>query len=113
MFQSHGFQFFTTAWYRIPEAIKDDENRDVYRYLGYGEFEVAKSIGGHTLNFKTPIGSRHLSIDLKYSYPWKENLRWYLSVQTGHGHSLIEYNRSTQRFGIGFVLDSFIDRSIH
>ncbi|MEA9358418.1 phospholipase A [Bacteriovorax sp. PP10] len=111
-FQNHGFQIFTTAWYRIPETVKDDENRDIYRYMGYGELEIAKSFGGHTVNLKTPIGSRHLSVDFKYSYPWKDNLRWYASVQTGYGHSLIEYNRSTQRFGVGFVLDSFIDRSI-
>lgn len=110
--QSHGFQFFTTFWYRIPEKTSVDENSDIHKFMGFGEFEVAKSFGGHTLNLKTPIGARHVSFDLKYSYPWKENLRWYASIQTGYGHSLIEYNRSTQRFGLGFVLDSFIDRSI-
>jgi phospholipase A1 len=110
--QSHGFQVFATAWYRIPETTKEDENKDIYKYMGYGELEIAKSFGRHTVTLKTPLASRHLSADLKYSFPWKENLRWYVSVQTGYGHSLIEYNRSTQRFGVGFVLDSFIDRSI-
>lgn len=110
--QNQGFQIFTTLWYRIPETVKEDDNRDIYKYMGYGEFEITKSFGKHTVTFKTPLASRHFSTDFKYSYPWKENLRWYASVETGYGHSLIEYNRSTQRFGVGVVLDSFIDRSI-
>jgi phospholipase A1 len=110
--QSHGFLFFISGWYRLPETIKEDDNRDIYEYMGYGELEIAKSFGKHTLSFKTPIAARKISTDIKYSYPWKENLRWYLSMQSGYGHSLIEYNRSTQRYGVGIVLDSFIDKTI-
>ncbi len=110
LLQNSGFQVFTSAWYRIPEKKNEDENRDIYKYMGFGELEISKSLGKHTLTFKTPIAARHVSLDFKYSYPWKENLRWYVSVETGYAHSLIEYNYSTRRYGIGFVLDSFIDR---
>jgi phospholipase A1 len=109
-FQNTGYQFFTTLWYRIPESSNTDENKNIYKYLGYGKFEISKSFGLHTISLKTPIAATHFTLDFKYSYPWKENVRWYASFETGYGNSLIEYNRYSQRFGLGLVLDSFIDR---
>lgn len=35
-------------------------------------------------------------------------LRWYLSYQSGYGHSLIEYDRQTQRVGVEITLEHFI-----
>ncbi len=110
--QSLGFKFIATGWYRLPEKRSEDENRDIHDYMGYGELEIAKNLGKHTLTLKAPLVARHFSADFKYSYPWKDNLRWYLSFQSGYGHSLIEYNRQTQRYGAGIVLDSFIDKII-
>jgi len=110
--QSMGFKFIATGWYRIPDKKDEDENRDIYDFMGYGELEIAKNLGKHTLTLKTPLVARHFSADFKYSYPWKDNLRWYLSMQSGYGHSLIEYNRQTQRYGVGVVLDSFLDKII-
>ncbi len=110
--QSMGLKFIVSGWYRIPDKKKEDENSDIYDYMGYGELEIAKNVGKHTLTLKTPIVARHFSADFKYSYPWKDNLRWYLSMQSGYGHSLIEYNRQTQRYGFGVVLDSFMDKII-
>lgn len=110
--QSLGFKFLATGWYRLPEKRAEDENRDIYDYMGYGELEIVKNLGAHTLSLKTPLIARHFSLDFKYSYPWKDNLRWYLSMQSGYGHSLIEYNRQTERYGVGIVLDSFMDKII-
>lgn len=110
--QSMGFKFIASGWYRLPEKRRDDENRNIYDYMGYGELEVVKNLSKHTLALKFPLVARHFSADFKYSYPWKDNLRWYLSYQSGYGHSLIEYNRYTQRYGAGIVLDSFIDKII-
>lgn len=110
--QNSGFKFVITGWYRIPENKDKDENRNIYKYKGYGELEIVKNLGKHTLTLKTPIMASNFSADLKYSYPWKDNLRWYVSYQNGYGHSLIEYDRYTKRYGVGIVLDSFMDRSI-
>ncbi len=110
--QGYGFKFIATGWYRIPEKRNEDENRKIQEFMGYGRLEIIKNLGKHTLSLKVPLAARYLSTDLKYSYPWKDNLRWYLSVQSGYGHSLIEYNRYTQRYGAGVVLDSFIDKII-
>lgn len=109
-FQNQGFMVFLTGWYRLPEKSDQDDNRDIYNYMGLGELEINKSFGKHTLSYKAPLLAHHFSSDLKYSYPWKDRLRWYLSFQAGYGHSLIEYDRPTQRYGIGITLDSFINR---
>lgn len=103
------FTFIVMGWYRIPESKKDDDNPDIYNYMGLGSLEVARNFGDHTIHLKTPLLSHHLSLDIKYSYPWQEGLRWYASYQSGYGHSLIEYDRPTQRFGVGVTLENLFD----
>ena len=102
------FTLMLSAWYRIPEKRRDDENPSIYRYMGHGDVELFRSFGGHSLHLKTPLLSRYLSVDIKYSYPLDEGLRWYVSYQSGYGHSLIEYNHQTQRLGVGFTLDNLM-----
>lgn len=103
------FMLNLTAWYRMPEARDQDDNHDIYNYMGIGEAEIIKTIGKHTFNIKTPIGSHHLSTDIKYSIPWKDRLRWFFRFQGGYGHSLIEYDRPVQRYGVGIILEEFYD----
>lgn len=107
---TRNFTFVVMGWYRIPERKDDDENRDITDYMGLGSLEIARNFGKHTLHFKTPLFSRHLSVDLKYSFPFQEGLRWYASYESGYGHSMIEYNKPTQRFGIGVTLESLFDK---
>lgn len=102
------FYMVLTGWVRLPSGSTDD-NKDIFNYMGIGEVEIAKTFGKHTLSFKSLILSRHFSADIKYTYPWKESLLWYASFQSGYGHSLIEYNRYTQRIGVGITLESFLD----
>lgn len=107
--QNSGFAIHLSGWYRLPESREKDENPDIYRYRGYGELELNKSIGNHTFSYKTPLFAKHFSNAFKYSYPMTDRLRWFVSAELGYGHSLIEYNRKTQRFGAGLILDSLIN----
>jgi phospholipase A1 len=109
VFQSHGFLISLRGWYRLPESKDVDDNPDIYNYMGLGEIEIYKSLGKHTFSLKAPLFSHHLSSDIKYSFPWKDRLRWYVSVQQGYGHSMIEYDHPTQRYGVGIILDSFVN----
>ena len=109
--QHSGFMFFVTGWYRLPEKRDQDDNPDIYNYMGLGELEIMKSFGKHTVSYKTPLLSHHFSSDFKYSYPWKDRFRWYVSAQMGYGHSMIEYDRPTQRFGVGVILDSMFNHA--
>lgn len=108
--QSDYFVMILSAWWRIPEEKDNDDNPDIENYYGYGDLEVLKSFGKHVIHAKVALAS-HGSLDLKYSYPWRERLRWFVSAQTGYAHSLIEYDRPTQRIGIGFTVDTLLDPS--
>lgn len=110
-FQNQGYMMFLSFWYRLPESSGQDDNRDIYDFMGYGDFEIHKSFGLHSLSFKAPLFSKYYSSELRYSYPWKDRLRWFVSFQVGYGHSLIEYNHSVERYGIGIVLDSFTNKT--
>ncbi|MBL7671538.1 MAG: phospholipase A [Bdellovibrionaceae bacterium] len=107
--RNHDFVFLMTGWIRIPEA--EDQNPDIVKYMGVGELEVYRSFGKHTLTAKVPLFSKNFSLDLKYSYPWKDRLRWFVSIQSGYGHSLIEHDVRTERYGAGIILDSFFNGS--
>lgn len=98
-----------TGWYRVPESKDIDDNRDIYKYMGFGEIELLKSIGKHTLSYKAPLFSHHFSSEVKYSYPWRDRLRWFIRFQGGYGHSLIEYNKPVQRYGLGISIEEFFD----
>lgn len=107
-FQHNYFNMVLSGWYRLPEKKEVDDNRGIVDYMGYGELELIKNFGVHRAYFKMPILAEHFSYDVKYSYPIEKGLRWYFSFQKGYGHSLIEYNRSTERLGGGFMLENFI-----
>lgn len=99
-----------TAWLRLPESTKDDDNPGIIDYMGVGQVEFIKNFGRHTLKFQAPIQFSHVSIDVKYTYPWREHLRWMASFEYGYAHSLIEYDRSVTRFAVGIALENFWDK---
>jgi phospholipase A1/A2 len=98
-----------STWYRVPDKEKKDSNPYIHKYMGYGEAEFIKVIGKHSLNIATPLGAEKFGISVKYSYPWKDSFRWLVSFDGGYGRSLIEYNESVQRFGVGITLENFLD----
>lgn len=111
LFQNSGYMLFFTGWIRLPEKSNEDDNSDILKYMGHGSFELYKTFGKHSLSLQLPLGAQYRSFDFKYSYPSKDRFRWFLSIQSGYGLSLIEYNRPTERYGIGISLDSFMNQS--
>lgn len=106
--EGYGVRALVSAWYRLEDKKEQDDNPDIYKYMGYGELEFFKSFEKHSFQFKMPIMARHQSFEFNYSRPMSEGVRWFASYQSGYGHSLIEYNRFTQRFGLGFLLDNIL-----
>lgn len=102
------FSLSLALWARIP-SDRNDDNPRTKRYLGIGELELQKSFGRLTLETRAPI-SRRSGVELAVSYPWRENMRWFVSGHYGYGQSLIEYDRSTKRVGVGIALDNFMDK---
>lgn len=98
-----------TIWYRIPDNPEKDDNSNIYRYYGYGELTLQKSLGAHTIDLKVPFSERP-GLEINYSYPWKDYGRFFVNLRQGYAHSLIEYDKEIQRIGVGITLESYSDK---
>ena len=107
--------YYLKTWYRIPEDEKEDpldptgdDNPDIEDYYGRMEFGYGRKIGDfkvlallrNNLDFDENRGS----IQLDFTYPISDRYEVLLQYFNGYGDSLIDYNRSQERIGIGFQL---------
>lgn len=115
-FQAKGaYLAYLKFWYRIPEGAPSsptnqsgDDNPDIEHYLGYGEFDFSRQLGGNQLlsgvirgNPRTDRGA----VQLTWSIPSKEGwVFWGVSVFHGYGESLILYNEEITRLMVGVLL---------
>ncbi|MFT4046241.1 MAG: phospholipase A [Solimonas sp.] len=102
-------------WYRIPEDkkktpddAKGDDNPDIEHYYGYGELRLQQRLfhDDHLLALMlrgNPDTGRG-AVELNYSVPFGDYLYWNVYVFNGYGDSLIDYNRSVTRIGLGVML---------
>jgi len=101
-------------WYRIKEDFKDDDNPDITDYLGHYELRGAYKMGRHVFSAMSrnniESGFSKGAVELSWSFPlWNfPYMKGYVQYFNGYGESLIDYNRSTNRIGIGFVLTDFL-----
>lgn len=103
-------------WYRIPEDDdradddpKRDDNPDIYRYYGYGELRAQQLLFGESRHMAALMVRGNPStgkgaVELNYSIPFADYAYWNVYFWNGYGESLADYNRSTTRFGVGFML---------
>ncbi|PIE71551.1 MAG: phospholipase [Deltaproteobacteria bacterium] len=108
-------------WYRIPEARKDsptdpagDDNPDIDAYLGNGDLLfIFKPRVDHTvsLQVRNNLRSGHENrgaVQLTWSFPLHHRLKGYVMYFNGYGESLIDYNDSVNRLGIGVSLTDWL-----
>lgn len=111
--------FVTKAWWRIPEnkkkhvgAVMGDDNPEIIHFMGNVEVTGIYAFKQHrvtvkirdNLNFSDNKGA----LNLTYSYPLMNNLRFYVQYFNGYGESLIDYNHRNQRIGIGFSINDLL-----
>ena len=107
--------YYLKTWYRIPEDEKEDlsdptgdDNPDIQDYYGRIELGYGRKIGAfkmmallrNNLDFDENRGS----IQLDFTYPISDRYELLLQYFNGYGDSLIDYNRSQERIGVGFQL---------
>lgn len=104
------------VWYRIPEDPKrtqddpkGDDNPDIERYYGYGElrlqrklFDDDKHMAALMLRGNPSTGKG--ALQLTYSIPFGDYAFWAFNLWHGYGESMIDYNHSITRVGIGVML---------
>lgn len=105
--------YYLKTWYRVPEDEKDDpldasgdDNPDIEDFYGRFEFGYGRKIGAfkmlalvrNNLDFDENRGSFQLDM----TYPISDRYEVLVQYFNGYGDSLIDYNRSQERIGIGF-----------
>lgn len=109
-FQIDGFIISPRVWYRIPESKLTDDNPDIDHYLGYGDLQLIYPWKTHTFkllarnNFKFDSENKG-AVQFDWTFPtWEQNLFGYIQLYSGYSESLIDYNKRSDRIGIGFAL---------
>lgn len=102
-------------WFRIPESSEDDDNPDIEEYLGYGEFRAIYRAGDNTFglmlrnNLKTNDDNRGaVQIDWSFPLPGTDRIKGFVQYFNGYGECLLDYNASSSRLGLGFLLTDFL-----
>lgn len=110
IFQQGNYYFSLKPWYHIESAGSDD-NPDIEKYMGHGEFRAAYVGGGHTLsvmlrnNFHGP---NYGALEINWSYPMSRRAKWFIQYFNGYGESLIDYNAHVKRIGIGIAFTDWL-----
>lgn len=101
-------------WYRLPEDIENDDNPDITDYLGHFELSAAYAWNSHVFNIMSrnnlESGFERGAIELGWSFPlynWPF-VKGYVQYFNGYGESLIDYNKRTNRLGVGVLLTDWL-----
>jgi len=113
------FAMALKPWWRIPEGDKTspddpdgDDNPDIHRYLGYGELYLFYKVGRQTFGVvaRNNLRDHHNrgAVQCDWTFPISDKLKGYVQFFNGYGESLIDYNASTSRIGVGIVLTDWL-----
>ena len=99
-------------WYRIPEPEDEDNNPDIADYYGYGELRTAYKWKEHVfatlMRYNFDFGDSKGALELDWSFPLFGQVKGFVQYFTGYGETLLDYNESDERLGVGFLLADWI-----
>lgn len=111
VFQKGNLYFNFRPWIRIPENAETDDNPNMEKYFGYGEFSALYARKNQTLNLLLRNNLRQENkgaLQLDWSFPLHGKVKGYLQFFTGYGESLVDYNHSNTRLGVGVMLTDWL-----
>lgn len=111
-FERGNFYCAIRPWYRIPESTQDDDNPNIEKYLGYGEFYALYIHDEHRFGLMLRNNLRtdnRGAVQLDWSFPLMgDKLNGYLQYFNGYGESLIDFDHVNNRIGLGIILSNWL-----
>lgn len=112
---SHDSALYAKFSYRLPEKSKDDpadpkgdDNPDIVDYYGFAELHFNQQLFDHHLlamMLRGNTSSGRGAFSLNYSVPAREGYAfWQLYLWHGYGESMLDYNNTVTRLGVGIAL---------
>ena len=112
IFEKNNFIMYLKPWYRIPEDDADDNNPDIEKYLGYGDYGAAykrnDQVYSLLLRNNLHANDNHTSIELAWSVPISNRFKLYVQLINGYGDGLVDYNNRNKRIGVGIMLTDWL-----
>jgi phospholipase A1 len=104
-----GWTLTLRPWWRIPESAAEDDNPDIEDYVGRADAVLVRHVGSHEVSAMVRHSLRggeqsHGAAQIDWAFPVRGNLRGHVQLFHGYGESLIDYNFSTTRIGVGLSL---------
>jgi phospholipase A1/A2 len=107
IFDSGNWAGYARLWARIQESEEDDDNPNIERYLGQGEFGLAYRWGQQTFAgiLKNNLRAENRSgLQLDWTFPLTKHLKGYVQGYVGYGENMIDAEQSAERIGFGLML---------
>ncbi len=107
-FERGGFVLVLNGWYRLPEDDSEDDNPGIERFVGYGQVNADYVWGNYRLgvflrnNLRSSGNKGAVQVD--FCFPLIPRMSGYVQYFNGYAESLLDFNASSNRIGIGAVL---------
>ncbi len=111
IFEKGNFYLNIKPWYRLPEDKNKDDNRYIEDYVGHGEITACYALGKHTLGLMLRNNLRSHNkwgVQADWAFPLAGTVKGYVQYFGGYGESLIDYNHSNKRIGVGVILTNWM-----
>jgi len=110
-FERENFNILLRGWYRFPESRHEDDNPKIMKYMGYGELWGTYYLKKHKFSvmFRNNLRADNKgAVQLDWSFPFpfvkQDRIAGYIQYFNGYGESLLDYDKSTNRIGVGLML---------
>ncbi|MCW8877602.1 MAG: phospholipase A [Kangiellaceae bacterium] len=115
VWENNEWVFMFKPWYRLPEDPKTepgqadgDDNPDIDEFMGHFEFTSVyqwdQQTFGIMIRNNLDTGKNRGAVQLDWTFPMGSRFKGYLQIFNGYGESLIDYNHSNTRIGLGVLL---------
>lgn len=112
-FQLSSLFLVPRIWYRIPEALENDDNSNIEDYYGKGDLTLLYAYKKHTfelmLRNNLEFNSKNKgAAELNWTFPLPEffstkNSYGLINIFSGYGNNLIDYDKEINKIGFGIA----------